>query len=55
MRHIKYILHLMWSAYKYYVLSVTIGYLTGEKLKSVIIPVPSIELRNKSNSIVKQS
>jgi type I restriction enzyme S subunit len=54
-----YILHLMWMYSKYggfkdYVSSVTIAHLTGEKLKSMIIPVPPIELQNKFASIVEQ-
>ncbi len=55
-----YILFLMWMYSKYggfkdYVSSVTIAHLTGEKLKSMKIPVPPIELQNKFALIVEQA
>ena len=49
----------MWIYSKYggfrnYVSSVTIAHLTGEKLKSMKIPVPPIELQNKFTSSAEQ-
>ncbi len=55
----EYLMYLMWffsknGGFKDYVTSVTIPHLTGEKLKTIRIPLPPIELQRKFSEIVNE-